>query len=173
MLRKIPVIVLFSLFFLITVLVLSLSLGFIYNLLFLKDEGDSLGRLGFLTVIGESMLPEFNPGDVIVIKETQKNDIKPGDIVTFTKDEVVITHRVSKVENGKFFTRGDNNAFQDNYSIDFNNIIGKYILKIPYGTNLLNIIKSPILATIIFIILLVNITLLFKVILGKNIIQRF
>ena len=60
-----------------------------------------------LTVEGTSMLPILHPGDSISI--SSKEDYKLGDIlVFFYKNSTLLVHRLLKIENGRYFCKGDN-----------------------------------------------------------------
>ncbi len=60
-----------------------------------------------LTVSGTSMHPILNPGERI--KVCAKNDYTVGDILVFYyKNDVLLVHRLLKIENGRYFCKGDN-----------------------------------------------------------------
>lgn len=87
---------------------------------FFKDNS----FFGFRTfsIVSESMKPQLEIGDIILVKETKYDKIKIGDILTYQgmtgefKDKVV-THRVKNIleENGKriFYTKGINSSSTD------------------------------------------------------------
>lgn len=73
-------------------------------------------------IVTGSMRPLIKEGDVILIEKiTEEQDIynlKEGDIIQFSRDEVMITHRIveivkDKVGNITFRTKGDNNTTED------------------------------------------------------------
>lgn len=60
-----------------------------------------------LNVDGTSMLPTLHPGDSIEI--CSKDDYTIGDIlVFFYKNDTVLVHRLLKIENRRYFCKGDN-----------------------------------------------------------------
>lgn len=73
------------------------------------------------------------PGDVAVIKK--ENEYKVGDVIVFLKRNMKapIIHRIIKVENGIYQTKGDNNPAQLEIekNIKYDEIIGKVIFIIP------------------------------------------
>ena len=93
------------------------------------------------TIVSGSMEPNINIYDVVIAKKVQSpKDIKVGDVITFTSTSSIskgmtITHRVIEVvstENGVAYrTKGDNNLSPDTAPAQFNNVIGKVILRIP------------------------------------------
>lgn len=75
-----------------------------------------------LTVLTGSMVPTYDPGDVVVVRgvEDPARDVRVGDVVSFQpfpEDPTLITHRVvSKLftsEGTRFVTRGDANGADD------------------------------------------------------------
>lgn len=94
-----------------------------------------LGMYGF-TISTGSMEPIINAGDYLVAKKVKSDDIKVGDIITFVEENIIITHRVSGIINNQyeeimFITKGDGNNVEDDISIMSENIVGKYVFKIP------------------------------------------
>lgn len=93
------------------------------------------------TIVSGSMEPNINVWDVVIsMKVKSPTDIKVGDVITFTSTSsisrgMIVTHRVMEVkqtENGyKYKTKGDNNLSPDNAYAEYNNVIGKVILRIP------------------------------------------
>ena len=60
-----------------------------------------------LTVEGTSMLPILHPEDRIQV--CAKDDYITGDIlVFFYKNDILLVHRLLKIENGRYFCKGDN-----------------------------------------------------------------
>lgn len=98
-----------------------------------KTKIPSIGGVRMMTVLSGSMKPTFDPGDVIIIKES--DDLKKDDIITFKRDRIIITHRiVGEVTEGEingFKTKGDNNNVEDSFIVEKKNIIGKYLFRIP------------------------------------------
>lgn len=87
------------------------------------------------------MEPNINIYDVVISKKVKKpQDIKVGDVITFISTSSIskgmtITHRVVGIvesENGiGFTTKGDNNLSADTAPAEFNNVIGKVVLRVP------------------------------------------
>ena len=93
------------------------------------------------TIISGSMKPNINVYDVVVdTKVDNPEDIKVGDIITFTSSSsltygVTITHRVIAIDNSngvyRYRTQGDNNLVPDDTYVEFGNILGKVLFKVP------------------------------------------
>src|SRR3989338_1642686 len=78
----------------------------------------------------------FNKGDLMIL--TRLKEIKKGDVIVFlgSVDEPII-HRVVKIENGTYQTKGDNgitNKFSrfDEMHITPDKVIGKAAVRVPY-----------------------------------------
>lgn len=73
-----------------------------------------------LTVLSGSMIPTFDPGDVVVVRDTDAEHLQVGDVITFqpvSDDPRLTTHRVDEVRYGvdgvSYVTKGDNNDAVD------------------------------------------------------------
>ena len=88
-----------------------------------SNNNMSLGGYRIFTVVTESMVPKYQVGDVILIKEEEKSKIQIGDDVTYmgkvgSYADKIITHQVINIENGKdgllkFHTKGIANEDED------------------------------------------------------------
>ena len=93
------------------------------------------------TIISGSMLPTIKVYDVVVnLRIDEPSQLHEGDVITFISQSKInygdtITHRINKItyDNGTYYftTKGDNNLVPDETPVEFNNIIGKVILKVP------------------------------------------
>lgn len=79
-----------------------------------------------LVVLSGSMEPSLQVGSVIYYKEVAKDEIKEKDIITFeTSDKKLVSHRVVKLEEDMFITKGDANNSVDPLKVSYNTIKGK------------------------------------------------
>lgn len=86
----------------------------------------------FIAIASESMSPTIKKGDAVFInKNINIEDLKEKDIIAYDDGEKIIVHRVLKIEDGKIITKGDYNITEDDIEINSENIIGKYMFKIP------------------------------------------
>ena len=92
-----------------------------------------------LTVLTGSMVPTYNPGDVVVVRGVHdaEAEVEIGDVVSFQplpNDPTLITHRVVAksftAEGTQFVTRGDANSADDEPEIP-EQIKGKVVYSIP------------------------------------------
>lgn len=108
-------------------------------------------------VLSGSMEPKIQTGSLISIKTGgDRSRFKKGDVITYrTKENIVITHRIVKVErNGQqYITKGDNNNGADLEPVNVDQIIGQYtgftLPYIGYVTNLANSKRGAILLFIL------------------------
>lgn len=134
----------------------------IYNVILIiissANEINVISILGYKSYIikTNSMEPTINVNDVLITKKVEKEQIKVGDVITFEKNDEVITHRITKIdENGEYTTKGDNNNIEDTFKINYDNIEGKHILTIPYLGKIIEILDNKILFLIITLIILI------------------
>lgn len=93
------------------------------------------------TIVSGSMEPNIKVWDVVISKKVKSpTDIKVGDVITFTSTSsisrgMIVTHRVmevKKTDQGYVYkTKGDNNLSPDSAYAEYNNVIGKVILRVP------------------------------------------
>lgn len=95
------------------------------------------------TIISPSMVPSINVYDVVVnTKITSPEDIKVGDVITYNSTDftigksISVTHRVQEVMidsegNYLYKTKGDNNMVADPVAVQYSNVTGKVLMKIP------------------------------------------
>ena len=99
---------------------------------------NNISILGFrqYVVATGSMEPEYNIGDVIIIREKPEEKIKIGDIINYTSENGIdtITHRVVDIieKDGQNYykTKGDNNNSVDPELVKYSQVKGKLVFKI-------------------------------------------
>ncbi len=108
--------------------------------------------ISLYTIISPSMTPNINVGDVVVAKKINgPEDIKVGDVITFISTSSIskgmtITHRVTEVNQAKngynYTTKGDNNITPDTSPAEYDNVIGKVILRVPKLGKVQNLVAN-------------------------------
>lgn len=137
----------FMIFFLI-ILLIVINSKFIQ-----KNKIVSLFGKSILVVTTESMKPTINAEDLIIISKCDKYD--KNDIVTFIDEDICITHRIIKTEDGMLVTKGDANNIEDK-PIKEEQIIGKVIFK----SHILGIIVLYFFKPIVALYFLISIIVL-------------
>ena len=104
----------------------------------ISNNTKSLAGIRIFTVVTESMVPEYNVGDTIIVKSIDPSDLKIGDDITYlgktgTYDGKYITHRIidiTKNEDGTYriSTQGIANPAPDP-DINESQVYGKIIYK--------------------------------------------
>ncbi|MEK4563582.1 signal peptidase I [Alkalihalobacillus sp. FSL R5-0424] len=129
-----------------------LCLGVLFVFIQSQQQSESTPNIfGFsaLTILSNSMQPEFSEGDVIFIKQTQANDLEQNDIITFgTPEGNRVTHRITETHNQEnqlsFTTKGDNNNMVDAEPVQEGQVIGKVLFSIPKLGFLSRFLSEPI-----------------------------
>ena len=113
------------------------------------------------TIISGSMIPTYNVGDTVLIKEMTADNIQIGDAVTYLGDGgdlngKIITHQVVEIEfdqNGKylFHTKGIANNIEDPV-VSQDQVLGKVVHKFFFLT-LLGKLTTSMLLLFIFIVI--------------------
>lgn len=97
----------------------------------------AVGGFRIFNVATGSMVPEYNVGDVLIIKEVDTNKLEVGDDITYlgevgTFKDRVVTHRIVRIEEtigGRiFYTKGIANDTEDP-QITEDQIYGKVVYK--------------------------------------------
>lgn len=116
-----------------------------------SDNKFSIGGIKIFTVITGSMIPVYNIGDIIIVKEVAPEEIKVDDDIVYNGEKgsfrnKTITHRVIFIEkeedgNYKIITKGVANSAQDP-AINQTQVIGKVIGKVPIINWILRVITN-------------------------------
>lgn len=150
----------------ISTIVLILLIILVILLFLARMSGNSPSIFGYhvFRVSSGSMEPVLNVGDVIIIKETPADEIKNGDIITYKAKEGVlegqdITHRVVAEpqymrDTYYYQTQGDVNGAALDPIISYDQVIGKYISKLPLIDKIYSFFFTPY-GLIIFVFLII------------------
>jgi len=123
----------------------------------IKNPGQTPNLFGykFFNVISGSMKPNLEIGDIVIIKEIE--NINKGDIITFKQQDSIITHRVVDIikEDGKIYyqTKGDKNNSNDENLVEYKDIEGIYVYRIPKIGIVINNIQNTTTMIIIILVL--------------------
>lgn len=120
---------------------------------------DTPNFFGFSTavVVSGSMSPNIETNDMIIIKEQKEYNIN--DIISFNSGKSIVTHRIIKIENDGFVTKGDANNVEDQNIVTKDAIKGKVVMIIPGIGNTIAYMQSPLglflIAMFAFIIIII------------------
>ncbi len=115
-------------------------------------------------VLSGSMETEIHKGDLIIAKTVLPETLQVNDVIAFRDAEnTVTTHRIIDivVRDGitYFITKGDNNNTQDQNLVEYGDVEGLYVFRVPGIGSMMNSLSKP---TTILIILM-GITLIFVI----------
>lgn len=140
-----------------------------------KNTAEIADFAGFKPTIcvSNSMETEFEVGDIVISKKCLESEINIGDIITYQKDGSIITHRIKDIvydENGKkeYITKGDSNNIEDEYTVDYNSVEGKYCYKIPKIGIVILALKKPQGFIAVFFIPIALIAISYKILLSRK-----
>ena len=124
------------------------------NFISIKSD-KAFNSIGFrtYTILTGSMCPNINPGDIVVVVNKNKASLNKNDIITFKANNTVITHRIVDIKDSTYITKGDNNNVVDPFTINYEDILGKVIFKIPKMGYLLEFLSRPLVMSAEMIIL--------------------
>lgn len=126
----------------------------IYNFVstrILKHEFATINGYTMLKVDSGSMEPRIQIGDIIII-DTKQKKYKKNDIITYRDEKYsYITHKIIKVTDEGFVTKGDANDSVDQGYVQENQIVGVYKGKIRHLGILFVALRNPFTAIMILI----------------------
>jgi signal peptidase I len=112
------------------------------------------GRASYVLVSGESMLPHYKTGDLVLVE--RQSSYKPGDVIAYQvpKGDAMagaqVIHRiVSGDAKHGFVVQGDNRTAADVWRPKGSDIVGAKALRIPHAIVILQYLRSPIFLAIL------------------------
>ena len=124
---------------------------------FYPDKNFNIFGFKIYIVVSGSMEPELNIGDVVIVKKTEKNNIMKDDIISYNENGSIITHRIVEIKKAGndtlYVTKGDSNNVNDNYEVNYENIEGKLLVRIPKIGNIILSLKKQRLVLVLIIII--------------------
>lgn len=145
-----------------TFLIFILTVYFLLIMYGKLSQNNNKFQLNSFVVISGSMEPTLNINDLIFNVKVKEEKLKKGDIISFSEGNNVVTHRINNIieEEGKKYyeTKGDNNPNVDERMTEYDNIVGRYIFKIPkVGYSIRNMQTQVGIFAIIVILLLAEV----------------
>ncbi len=127
----------------------------------ISQNNKSIGGFMLFTVASESMVGEYDVGDIIVTKTVLEDELKIGDNITYIGVEspvkgLVITHKLIEIkeDNGKkiYTTKGLLNDIPDP-DITYDQIYGKVVYKTHLLSLVCKLIRNKIVYYVSFIVI--------------------
>ncbi len=98
----------------------------------------SLGLFPYhaLVATGQSMSPQIQRGDLVILRTVRASEVSVGDVVQYRLGEASILHRVVEVRQSPtgaplFITRGDANNIADPQPVGPGQLMGKEVFTVP------------------------------------------
>lgn len=130
-----------------------------------SDNRGSIGGIKIFTVITGSMIPVYEIGDILIVKEVAVEEIKVDDDIVYKGEKgsfrnKAVTHRVLSIDkkedgNYKIITKGVANLAQDP-EINQTQVLGKVIFKVPIISFILKLITNIYVLILIPVIILIR-----------------
>lgn len=144
--------------------ILILNLAIMYQANTNKDEVPSVFGYKPFIVLSGSMESKIHKGDLIITKIIDPATLETDDVIAFRDaEETITTHRIIDIVEREgvtyFVTKGDNNSSQDQNLVEFEDVEGIYIGRIPSIGSLMNSLADP--TTTVIVIL--GVTVIFAV----------
>lgn len=106
-------------------------------------------------VLSGSMEPTISTGSIVWV-DTKEKDYRIGDVVSYKIHDQIVTHRIVKMENGIYKTKGDSNEIEDSVSLNISQMIGKVKVVIPKVGYLISYLKSKQIVLLLIAILFLS-----------------
>lgn len=131
-------------------MVLSIIILFIFAIVQkTTDNKGSIGGIKVFTVITGSMIPVYNIGDILIVRDIKADELKVGDDIVYkgekgTFKDKTVTHRINSIKqkedgNYRIITKGVANLGRDP-EINQTQVLGKVIGKISIISYILKIV---------------------------------
>ena len=159
----------FNIFFYI---ITSIMVLYILVDVFMPKQTMSIFRLKSYIVVTDSMEPDINVGDLIIVRKASQASLKAGDAITFyvylpeLRKKDYVTHYIADIQTNDqgriiYKTQGaekepddfDRWTDQDRNPIDitYQDIVGKVWIVIPYIGIIVNVLRDPIMLSLIIV----------------------
>ncbi|MDO4618740.1 MAG: signal peptidase I [Clostridia bacterium] len=146
----------------ILVLILLINLYTIFARKVLHIKQPTVFGYSYAVVLTGSMEPSIKPGSMIITKAQENYEVR--DIITYDSGtQTPVTHRIVRIEDGKFIARGDANNTEDLFPIEKKAVIGKVVAVMPNVGRAINFLGSPIgmMMLVLIAALIIEIPILF------------
>ena len=152
------------------ILGLILILMILYNVIntvygiFNKKLELQIGETKIYVAEDKTMLPTIKPNDLILAKQCTPEDLNLEDIIIYDENGIIKVQRITKIqglgEKSNYTTKGDNNYYNNNVIIKYEQIKGKFVKRIPSLGLVIKILESQV--TTIFIVIILILLFLFN-----------
>jgi hypothetical protein len=149
-------------FCLFTFILIITSMSLTYKLVVLNEDIKDIAGFKLYKVANEDLTLSLDRGDLVIVRKVPKNKLSEGDVVTFFNGSSIASHKIDSILENKIILNKSDKGYDDKLQIEYNDVLGKYFFSISKGNFLLSVSKNPFFTFIIFLILLINISFLFR-----------
>jgi len=122
-----------------------------------------IGAKSSFVVLSQSMQPELQPGDMVVVDDAAPNQIDEGDVITFATTDSIgsegqdrITHRVvekRQTDSGvRYLTKGDANDEPDPSPVAHSQVIGEVWFHIPMVGRIFLLLRDSLVQILLAVV---------------------
>lgn len=123
------------------------------------EEPPSVLGITPFTVVSGSMSGDreghLEIGDLILVQRVETSVLQEGDVISFMADGAVITHRIVEIEKVggqlQFTTKGDANNTIDQAPVFEDQLVGRYLLRIPKAGEFALFLREP-MGMVLFVV---------------------
>lgn len=142
------------------ILIAMLSIYFIMIFWSNFSKNGSDFQLNSFVVVSGSMMPTLDVNDLIFTIKEEKDKLQQGSIISFYQNDHIITHRINNVieQDGQTYyeTKGDNNNDIDDELVQYDDVVGRYLFKIPKLGYLIKNLQTQIGIVVVIVLLLIR-----------------
>lgn len=133
---------------LLTILGFTLALTVcVFSILtFLSKKSFSIAGYSCFLVSSSSMEPAYPLHTFVITKNQPYNSLNTGDVIVFKSDALnggLAFHRISRTTDEGFYTKGDNNEYEDNQPVTEKNYVSKSVAQFNNLGLYLFVIRNP------------------------------
>lgn len=127
-----------------------------------EENGFVIGSYRLVGILSGSMEPEIKTGSLVLAQSVPQNDLMVGDIIVYEpikNKNVLVTHRIISInsKDNSFTTKGDASDEPDTDTVDYEQVVGKALLSIPFLGYLAGFLKTSFGIVVIDIFILCEI----------------
>ena len=151
----------------------------VFGIISAKMKGEVPKVFGYsvVKIVTPSMGEEIPVGTYVLIKEVAPEDVNVNEIICFYSDDPAIKgkpnlHRVVKppiqVGDGyEYVTKGDGNAMEDSVTAKSEKLIGRFVTKMDWLTDLSEAVSSNGMMTFVMVLFVLSIGMVIAVVIVK------
>ncbi len=153
-----------KLFMLILILMILYNVTYTAYGIFNKKLELQIGKIKIYVEEDKAMSPTIKINDLVIAKKCNPEDLNLENIIIFDENGITKIQRITKIqgigENSNYTTKGDANYYNNNVTIKYDQIKGKFEKRIPLLGLIIKILQSK--TTTIFIVIILTLIFIFN-----------